>query len=75
MTLMLDVLERLLGRGASETEAESEYSPHTLDPDFDAEEAREVRRMEDHYIHLGLMTEDERMAIPPEFESPQPHSI
>jgi hypothetical protein len=69
---MIDALERLLGRGDDETDADSEYSPHALDPDFDAEEAREVRRMEDNYIHLGLMTEDERMSIPPKFEYSQP---
>ena len=51
-----------------------EYSPHALEDDFGTEDAQAVRRMEDHYIELGHMTEKDRMGIPPEIEFPDSNS-
>lgn len=58
------MLERLLHRNRNR-EAEDSYSPYVNIEGFNA---GAVREMEDYYIRLGYMTEDDRMKIPEEIE-------
>ena len=63
---MPDMLERIFGKQAHEDD-EPAVSPYVHMEGFDA---GAVREMEDYYIHLGHMTEADRMVIPADIEFP-----
>lgn len=59
---MPHMLERLIPKKSNE----EEYPPYVYLPDFDPVV---VREMEDEYIRLGYISEEDRMKIPREIEN------
>jgi hypothetical protein len=59
------MFEKFLRKGKREVDPRDQYEHFVWEEDFDA---ASYRQMEDYYIWLGHMKEEDRMPIPPEIE-------